>query len=145
MSQFKPPKKWPPGDSSSRQGTSSGATLCGREQDEEVGTASCTEPVSLKHGQRKRILDDILHQIDQLESNLTSTGNDESDDESQNHSMNPNFVQELFHLKLIGKVFSPSRFVEQAPMHGLRPGQAFDLRLGHQFLCAKQRRKCNMS
>eukprot|EP00435_Cladocopium_sp_Y103_P038998 s1685_g10.t1 len=53
-----------------------------------------------------------------------------------------NMRQELLRLKLIGGVFSPNRFVERSSKHGLRPGQAFDLRLGHQFLCAKQRRKC---
>ena len=51
-------------------------------------------------------------------------------------------MKEINHLRLVGEVFSPDRFVQRSPKHDLQPGQAFDLRLGHQLLCPRQRRKC---
>ena len=103
-------------------------------------SSTCSESMSIKTGQRKHILGELQRSIDQLEQEKT-----EEDDNSQEFSEHENsegFLMELFHLKLVGEVFSPDRFVSGASKFGLQPGQAFDLRLGHQFFCAKQRRKC---
>ena len=96
--------------------------------------------MTLKAGQRKHVLGEIQKAIDHLEqdTNDGSVGIDVDDVVYKDHAI----LQELFHLKLIGEVFSPDRFTQRSSKHGMQPGKAFDLRLGHQFLCPKQRRKC---
>ena len=114
------------GELSSRQGAPGGSTLCGRDQDEEIRATPCTEPVSLKPGQRKRILGDIQQGIEQYESNHlhddVEPQMDENQEQQQSH-MSPEFVQELFHLKLIGEVFSPERFVCSAGTQAWTPAR----------------------
>jgi len=96
--------------------------------------------MTLKAGQRKHVLGEIQKAIDHLEQSSTD-GHDR--DNGDNEVFKDHVIlQELFHLKLIGEVFSPDRFTQRSPKHGMQPGKAFDLRLGHQFLCPKQRRKC---
>jgi hypothetical protein len=114
------------GELSSRQRAPGGSTLCGRDQDEEIWATPCTEPVSLKPGQRKRILGDIQQGIEQYESNHlhddVEPQMDENQEQQQSH-MSPEFVQELFHLKLIGEVFSPERFVCSAGTQAWTPAR----------------------
>ena len=107
---------------------------------QEVRTTSCSEPLTLKAGQRKHVLGEVQKAIDHLEQNTNdgSDGIDVDDVVYNDHAI----LQEIFHLKLIGEVFSPDRFTQRSSKHGMQPGKAFDLRLGHQFLCPKQRKKC---
>ena len=51
----------------SLQGRPEDHKLCGREQDQEVRTSSCIEPLSLKTGTRKRILGELNQRIQWLE------------------------------------------------------------------------------
>lgn len=46
------------------------------------------------------------------------------------------------HLRLVGEVFSPERFTKRAQQFELSAGRAFDLQLGDQFLCPKNRKLC---
>ena len=130
---------WTSGDHPAQDG--SGHSALGQSKlPQEVRQTSCSEPMTLKAGQRKHVLGDIQKAIDHLEQN-TNDGNDDhnvDDDVYKDRAI----LQELFHLKLIGEVFSPDRFTQRSSKHGMQPGKAFDLRLGHQFLCPKQRRKC---
>ena len=117
------------------------STLGGRQQVQEVRSSpSCSDSMSLRSGQRKRVLGEIQRAILKLEQE--SVESSEVNQELDEPCVDSTILQDIFHLKLIGEVFSPDRFVQRSPKHGLKPGQAFDLRLGHQFLCPKQRRKC---
>eukprot|EP00435_Cladocopium_sp_Y103_P035426 s3103_g9.t1 len=130
---------WPPREDrpQERRGDSE---VGGCQPAQEVRTTSSSEPVNLKSGQRKHVLGEIQKAIERLEQD---SQNDHADfPEAHEHCDDPMLLNDLFHLKMIGEVFSPDRFVSRSPKHGMRPGQAFDLRLGHQFLCPKQRRKC---
>eukprot|EP00435_Cladocopium_sp_Y103_P008670 s753_g2.t1 len=115
---------------------------CGDAQ--EVRSTSCSESVSLKSGQRKHVLGEIQKRIDQLEQQEQKPDVDDMTQnlECDNSMLESSILKELMHLRLVGEVFSPERFVSHAPKHGLQAGQAFDLRLGHQLLCPKQRKKC---
>ena len=46
------------------------------------------------------------------------------------------------HLRLVGEVFSPDRFAQRAQQFELSAGRAYDLQLGDQFLCPKNRKLC---
>ena len=77
---------------------------------QEVRTTSCSEPMTLKAGQRKHVLGEIQKAIDHLEQSSTD-GHDR--DNGDNEVFKDHVVlQELFHLKLIGEVFSPDRFTQ---------------------------------
>ena len=106
-----------------------------------VGTSTTSESVSLKSGQRNYVLGEIQKRIDQLEvSNKNTDAYELSGDGNQ--LFDQRLLQEITHPKLIGEVFSPDRFVQRSPKFGHQPGKAFNLRLGHQFLCPQQRAKC---
>ena len=51
-------------------------------------------------------------------------------------------LNQILQIRLIGEVFSPERFTKKASQHGLDPGKAYDLELGHQLLDPENRRKC---
>ena len=77
---------------------------------QEVRTTSCSEPVTLKAGQRKHVLGEIQKAIDHLEQNTNDGSNGINVDvvNYKDHAI----LQELFHLKLIGEVFSTDRFTQ---------------------------------
>ena len=122
------------------QGQPEDHTLCGREPAQEVRSSPCSESMNLKVGQKKRILGEIQKQIEWLEHDTSSSITDF--DHMDGIEFDDKLMKEINHLRLVGEVFSPDRFVQRSPKHDLQPGQAFDLRLGHQLLCPRQRRKC---
>ena len=99
---------------------------------EAMPIASITVEKSLKSGLRKRILGDIKDRITQLES-----------EGSQGLiQVNQKKLDELYHVRQIGEVFSPPRFTKRASRHGLSAGHAFDLELGNNFLIPSERQRC---
>ena len=114
-----------------------GRTIDQAFQDVQVqeGASSISEPMSLKPGIRKRLLGDLQKAIDAIENKVeTSCEHLESLDSKD--------LQDIMHLRLVGEVFSPDRFTSSAGRFDLQPGRAFDLQLGDQLLCPKQRKAC---
>ena len=99
------------------------------------GASSISESVSLKPGVRKRLLGDLQKAIDAIDTKV-----EHPDDTLEN--LTSKELQDLMHLRLIGEVFSPDRFASSASRFDLQPGRAFDLQLGDQLLCPKQRKAC---
>ena len=99
---------WTPGDHHLQEQPDH-AAMGGRDQPQEIRTATCSESVSIKTGQRKHILGEIQKRIEQLEHDTVKHSFDETNviDEDVSDS---NLVKELMHLRLIGEVFSPNRF-----------------------------------
>ena len=105
----------------------------GCERAEEVRTAPEPQSVSLKSGIRKRILGELNQRIQWLESQTSH---------SEEYHCDKKLLEQIFHLRLLGEVYSPERFAEKAGQHKLEPGRAYDLVLGHQLLDPNVRRQC---
>eukprot|EP00435_Cladocopium_sp_Y103_P073668 s52_g44.t1 len=123
------------------QGWGEDDDLCRRHHAQEVGQNSSCEPVNLKSGEplnlksgeRKRILGEINKQIQWLENQPPV--------EDECH-YDKKMIEQIMHVRLLGEVFSPERFLSKASQHGLEPGRAYDLVLGQQLLDPENRRKC---
>ena len=132
---------WPSGDHQV-QGSCHDPTVGGSKQlqgqeavRQEQDSNSICEPLSVKPGLRKRILGDLQKAIGHIEKN-------EPQSEGHLKELSSQDLHDLMHLRLIGEVFSPERFTSAADHFGLQAGSAFDLRLGQQLLCPKQRKEC---
>ena len=124
---------WPGGEDplSRRQAHSA---MDRRDHSEEVRQTTGIQPIDLKPGVRKRILGEIKSKIDALEDEALQT--------DVHPELPSKIVEELMHLRLVGEVFSPDRFTQRAQQFKLSAGRAFDLQLGDQFLCPKNRKLC---
>ena len=65
--------------------------------------------------------------------NLSWTTQTTSWNETSEPVIDPQDVFDVLNLRLIGEVFSPPRFTEQAVRHQLQAGRAYDLQLGNDF------------
>ena len=115
------------------QGQPEDHMLCGRVPTQEVRSSSSPEPLSLKHGTRKRILGELNKHIQWLENNPGS---------EHDVKLDKKLLNQILQIRLIGEVLSPERFSKKASQHGLDPGRAYDLELGHQLLDPENRRSC---
>ena len=89
--------------------------------------------MSIRHGDRKRILGELNKHIQWLEK---------QPNHDDDFHCDKKMLQEILHLRTIGEVYSPERFLPHVSKHDLIAGQAFDLELGHQLLDPENRRRC---
>ena len=69
--------RWTPGDHHLQEQPDH-AAMGGRDQPQEIRTATCSESVSIKTGQRKHILGEIQKRIEQLEHDTIEHSFDET-------------------------------------------------------------------